>query len=246
MRAFIVACIAALVIAALLGNHSPTEGVGHKPIELCTVMTDGTVEVAAIAREAITATAVPRISTPIRIWALKAAQDLGISLEDVTSAALGNSAAMASVNEQLAPYIAQADMTASAGDTVTGATQNWSKEVGTLREALGGQNKDLADAMEASKRQAEATGHATEATDAQTVASQAASVSLQDEKSAADQLKDSLDALNGKNINLGSTGSPRKRRSPTSRRSTMRPSPLTTTGRPWISTPTRAGRTCPR
>ncbi|HEY9474465.1 MAG TPA: phage tail tape measure protein, partial [Mycobacteriales bacterium] len=132
--------------------------------------------------------------------ALKAAQDLGISLEDVTSAALGNSAAMASVNEQLAPYIAQADMTASAGDTVTGATQNWSKEVGTLREALGGQNKDLADAMEASKRQAEATGHATEATDAQTVASQAASVSLQDEKSAADQLKDSLDALNGKNI----------------------------------------------
>ena len=32
------------MIAALLGNHSPTEGVGHKAIELCTVMTDGTVE----------------------------------------------------------------------------------------------------------------------------------------------------------------------------------------------------------
>jgi uncharacterized protein len=32
------------MIAALLGNDSPTEGVGHKPIELCTVMTDGTVE----------------------------------------------------------------------------------------------------------------------------------------------------------------------------------------------------------
>ncbi len=32
------------MITALLGNNSPTEGVGHKPIELCTVMTDGTVE----------------------------------------------------------------------------------------------------------------------------------------------------------------------------------------------------------
>jgi len=32
------------MIAALLANNSPTEGVGHKPIELCTVMTDGSVE----------------------------------------------------------------------------------------------------------------------------------------------------------------------------------------------------------
>ena len=32
------------MIAALLGNDSPTEGVGHKPVELCTVMTDGSVE----------------------------------------------------------------------------------------------------------------------------------------------------------------------------------------------------------
>jgi uncharacterized protein len=32
------------MITALLGNNSPTEGVGHNPIELCTVMTDGSVE----------------------------------------------------------------------------------------------------------------------------------------------------------------------------------------------------------
>jgi uncharacterized protein len=32
------------MITALIGNNSPTEGVGHKPIELCTVMTDGSVE----------------------------------------------------------------------------------------------------------------------------------------------------------------------------------------------------------
>jgi uncharacterized protein len=36
--------IIADMITALLGNNSPTEGVGHKPIELCTVMTDGSVE----------------------------------------------------------------------------------------------------------------------------------------------------------------------------------------------------------
>jgi uncharacterized protein len=32
------------MITALLGNNAPTEGVGHKPVELCTVMTDGAVE----------------------------------------------------------------------------------------------------------------------------------------------------------------------------------------------------------
>jgi len=32
------------MVAALIGNNAPTEGVGHKPVELCTVMTDGTVE----------------------------------------------------------------------------------------------------------------------------------------------------------------------------------------------------------
>jgi uncharacterized protein len=32
------------MVSALLGNDAPTEGVGYKPIELCTVMTDGSVE----------------------------------------------------------------------------------------------------------------------------------------------------------------------------------------------------------
>jgi uncharacterized protein len=36
--------IIADMITALLGNDAPTEGVGLKPIELCTVMTDGSVE----------------------------------------------------------------------------------------------------------------------------------------------------------------------------------------------------------
>jgi len=36
--------IIADMITAMLANNSPTEGVGYKPIELCTVMTDGSVE----------------------------------------------------------------------------------------------------------------------------------------------------------------------------------------------------------
>ncbi len=32
------------MITALLGNNSPTEGVGYQPVELCTIMTDGSVE----------------------------------------------------------------------------------------------------------------------------------------------------------------------------------------------------------
>lgn len=32
------------MITALLANNSPTEGVGYQPVELCTVMTDGSVE----------------------------------------------------------------------------------------------------------------------------------------------------------------------------------------------------------
>jgi len=32
------------MMVALLGNNSPTEGVGYNPVELCTIMTDGSVE----------------------------------------------------------------------------------------------------------------------------------------------------------------------------------------------------------
>ncbi|MBR1210598.1 radical SAM protein [Bradyrhizobium sp. JYMT SZCCT0180] len=47
------------MITAMLGNNSPTEGVGYKPIELCTVMTDGSVEahdVLRIAGDGVTRT----------------------------------------------------------------------------------------------------------------------------------------------------------------------------------------------
>jgi uncharacterized protein len=47
------------MVSALLGNDAPTEGVGYKPVELCTVMTDGSVEahdVLRIAGDGVTQT----------------------------------------------------------------------------------------------------------------------------------------------------------------------------------------------
>jgi uncharacterized protein len=47
------------MVTALLGNNSPTEGVGYNPVELCTVMTDGSVEahdVLRIAGDGVTQT----------------------------------------------------------------------------------------------------------------------------------------------------------------------------------------------
>jgi len=75
------------MVTALLGNDSPTEGVGYKPIELCTVMTDGTVEahdVLRIAGDGVTQTtfnifthAIDEIRGEPR-W--KAARDASINL----------------------------------------------------------------------------------------------------------------------------------------------------------------------
>ena len=56
------------MIAALLANSSPTEGVGYQPVELCTVMTDGSVEahdVLRIAGNGVTQTSFNIFDHPI-------------------------------------------------------------------------------------------------------------------------------------------------------------------------------------
>jgi uncharacterized protein len=79
--------IIADMITALLGNNSPTEGVGYKPVELCTVMTDGSVEahdVLRIAGDGFTQTMFNIFEHPIDEvrneprW--KAARDASINL----------------------------------------------------------------------------------------------------------------------------------------------------------------------
>jgi uncharacterized protein len=81
--------IIADMITAMLGNNSPTEGVGYKPIELCTVMTDGSVEahdVLRIAGDGFTNTkfnifehAIDDVRNELR-W--KAARDASIKLSE--------------------------------------------------------------------------------------------------------------------------------------------------------------------
>jgi len=77
------------MITALLGNNSPTEGVGHKHVELCTVMTDGSVEahdVLRIAGDGFTQTKFNIFDHPIDEvrneprW--KAARDASIDLSE--------------------------------------------------------------------------------------------------------------------------------------------------------------------
>jgi uncharacterized protein len=79
--------IIADMITALLGNNAPTEGVGYKPVELCTVMTDGSVEahdVLRIAGDGFTQTRFNIFEHPIDEvrneprW--KAARDASINL----------------------------------------------------------------------------------------------------------------------------------------------------------------------
>jgi len=75
------------MVSALLGSDAPTEGVGYKPIELCTVMTDGSVEahdVLRIAGDGITQTTFNIFDHALDdvrndpLW--KAARDASISL----------------------------------------------------------------------------------------------------------------------------------------------------------------------
>jgi uncharacterized protein len=75
------------MIAAMLSNNSPTEGVGYKPVELCTIMTDGSVEahdVLRIAGDGVTQTTFNIFEHAIdevrneRGW--KAARDASIDL----------------------------------------------------------------------------------------------------------------------------------------------------------------------
>ena len=77
------------MVAALLGKNAPTEGVGYQPVELCTVMTDGTVEahdVLRIAGEGVSKTtfnifdhAIDEVRNEPR-W--KAARDASINLSE--------------------------------------------------------------------------------------------------------------------------------------------------------------------
>lgn len=132
--------------------------------------------------------------------ALKAAQSLGVNLQDVTDAAIGNTDAMARVTAQLKPYDTALDAALTNGGHLAGVTGDQAEAMHTLRDVLAGTNVKVKDAVDSSKRQAAASGEASTAAGGLAKTADAAGVSMLGEKSAADQLRDSLDLLNGKNI----------------------------------------------
>ncbi|WP_433519037.1 hypothetical protein ACQP2T_28070 [Nonomuraea sp. CA-143628] len=91
---------------------------------------------------------------------LAVAQQLGISLDTVTNAALGNQTALAQVNSVLDAY-GNKLRDAAASEQVAGAgTDELSKGSVELRLALQGQNQELNEAIASSRRSAEAMGPA--------------------------------------------------------------------------------------
>ena len=97
--------------------------------------------------------------------ALLAAQNLGLNLDTVTQAALGNASALQIVNDRLAE--SDAKWTGAASATTAEA-----KAAGTLRTALGDTSTALKDAEDKAYRLGQTTGSATSATNTNTGATE--------------------------------------------------------------------------
>ena len=140
------------------------------------------------------------VNTLEQAGALKAAQTFGLSLGDVTDAALGNQAALGRVNGVLDAYYAatlEANTAGGAGETVS---QDQAKAYHALRDSIGGTNSEVNKAVDAAKRQTEAQGTQKSSTDQAAASARGAAAAFGEQKSAADQLKSSIDALNGVRI----------------------------------------------
>ena len=97
--------------------------------------------------------------------AIDAAKELGVALGDVSAAALGNADAQARVNAALDDYD---KVTAAAGTRAAaqaGATQKQAAAADLLRDAIGGQNSEIDQAVQGWKDQAEFMGKGADATD---------------------------------------------------------------------------------
>jgi hypothetical protein len=132
--------------------------------------------------------------------AIKAAKDLGLSLQDVTDAALGNTGAMNRVQSGLiGAYVAAQNTRAGvtgAGDAII----TMSNSADTLMGALGGSNKELKEARSKLADAAAAGVTATGATTGLGTASGTTAGKIKDERTEAEKLRTALDLLTGKQI----------------------------------------------
>ncbi|MFJ3793904.1 phage tail tape measure protein [Kitasatospora sp. NPDC090091] len=130
--------------------------------------------------------------------AMAAAKSLGISLRDLTDAALGSNTAMAAVQEQFKASFATMGKDHRRWDDLK---TSWDKVNGSI----GATKQAVADATEAVKLEGEASGKAAVGTKTLGDAAAGTADDLKKEKSAADQLKLALDNMNGVNISVAST-----------------------------------------
>jgi TP901 family phage tail tape measure protein len=173
------------------------------------------------------------VSTLQHAGAYDAARKFGISLADVTDAALGNSAALGRVNSALDEWKSAMDASGASSDNVTGDTDGSAAAYYKLRDAIGSNNKQVNAAVQAAKNEAEAQGKSAAAIGQSKTALDALGVStqyvvdaggnlvetqtsvgdkvddttqkLEAQKTAADLLKQAWDALNGVNESVETT-----------------------------------------
>lgn len=119
---------------------------------------------------------------------LRAAEELGLSLHDVTDAAVGNEAAMKRVN---AAIEGNTDASMRAG----GPHSKYAADVDTVRDAIHGQNSALEDAIAAKRREMEATGDSTDANDANATSAEKAAGSITEFGDSAEDAAAKLQAL---------------------------------------------------
>lgn len=90
--------------------------------------------------------------------AIDAAKRLGINLRDLVDASVGNEAALSRVNSVLDAQIGSLSKAADGQHRMSGASAGLTADIGTLRNAIGGQNDEVSDSIAAWKDQAAALG----------------------------------------------------------------------------------------
>lgn len=132
--------------------------------------------------------------------AIRDAKALGVSLKDLTDAALGNAGAMDRVRTQL-DNVARANGNAL---LQTGAQKEATRSQGQaadrLRDAISGSNKEIRKAQAANKDAAAAGIVASASADGLADSTGDLAAEMKDERTEAQKLRDELDRLTGKNI----------------------------------------------
>ncbi len=126
---------------------------------------------------------------------LQLAETLGFSMEQVTSAALGEADAMASVNEEIDKQIQWWERAYEQGEVTASSRDGSISQLLELREAINGENEAISASQESYQRTTEAMGETQAAQDG-------VNASLAEGTLQATNLKEALDALTGAHVGM--------------------------------------------